>query len=284
MVYFGSLSTNAQQLNTVAEDYVKPAHNANLLLMTAMSHAGLIYSIYVVGKRYCYSDMIAEKEVTATGGPWGNNSALLYLPGTSLGLSSSPVRFTLVPKLPYLMEYTDPVAGTGYYRTVYPAFTTDETLLCRAEAYIMQQQYDLGVADLNLWAMTHVKSGRQVMTAASIDAYYGNMAYYQLAQPTPKKELHPETPFVSTLQENLIHCLLHIRRIETVHEGLRWFDVKRYGIVIYRRAIGPNLEIAQIKVDGKTEKTTLSVNDPRRAIQLPADVITAGLTPNPRKN
>jgi hypothetical protein len=253
--------------------------------MTAMSHAGVIYSIYITGKRYCYSDIIAENEASRTNGPWGNHTdEFYYLPSASLGFQGNPVRFTTVPKLPDLFEYSDPVAQIGYFRTVYTAFHTDETLLCRAEAYIMLQQYDLGVADLNLWATTHVKTGRKVMTPASIDAYYGSMAYYQLASPTPKKQLNPETPFASTLQENLIHCLLHIRRIETVLEGLRWFDVKRYGIVIYRRFIDANLNITQIEVDGKTTKTTLTVDDPRRAIQLPADVITAGLPANPRKN
>jgi hypothetical protein len=184
--------------------------------------------------------------------------------------------------MPRLIEYLDPVAGTGYLHTVYPAFQTDETLLCRAEAYIMQQEYDLGVADLNLWATTHVNTGRQVMTPTSIDTYYGSMAYYQATQPTPKKQLNPETPFASTLQENLIHCLLHIRRNETMYEGLRWFDIKRYGIVIYRRFIDANLNITQIEIDGRTTKTTLTVDDLRRAIQLPADVITAGLPANPR--
>jgi tetratricopeptide (TPR) repeat protein len=283
MAYFGSLPTGAQQLNTVAEDYVKPTHNANLLLMTALSHAGRIYSIYITGKRYCYSDIVAQNEGCRSNGPWGNfSNELYYLSGTSLGLTGNPVRFTLFPKIPDLFEFSDPVAQIGYFRTVYPAFQTDETLLCRAEAYIMKQEYDLGVADLNLWATTHVKTGRKEMSTASIDTYYGNMAYYQVDQPTPKKQLNPETPFVSTLQENLIHCLLHIRRIETVHEGLRWFDVKRYGIVIYRRFIDANLNITQILVDGKTTKTTLTVDDPRRAIQLPADVITAGLPANPR--
>jgi len=28
----------------------------------------------------------------------------------------------------------------------------------------------------------------------------------------------------------------------------------------------------------------LLLNDPRRALQLPADVVSAGLTPNPRNN
>ena len=282
MAYFGSLPASAvTDLLTTAENYVKPTHNANLLLMTGYSAAGAIYNVYSYGKRYCYTDRMARTEGCRTGGPWGSYSGYHY-PIFSISFSSGPIGVIIVPKLPYLFEYTDPVAQTGYDHTVYPAFQTDETLLCRAEAYIMQQQYDLGVADLNLWAETHMKSGRQVMTPASIDAYYGNMAYYQVTQPTPKKALHPETDFVSTLQENLIHCLLNIRRLETMYEGLRWFDIKRYGIEIYRRAIDANLNITHIEVDGETTKTTLTVDDPRRAIQLPADVITAGLTPNPR--
>ena len=40
-----------------------------------------------------------------------------------------------------------------------------------------------------------------------------------------------------------------------------------------------------IDSNNKLEKVTdtLTVEDPRRAIQLPQDVITAGLEPNPRK-
>jgi tetratricopeptide (TPR) repeat protein len=285
MAYFGSLPTAKEELNNVAQDYVKPAHNANLLLMAAMSHAGSIYtSIYTtLGKRYCCATKMAQTEGCRANGPWGSYTGFHYQ-GASLEAGNSAVAFIIFPKIPEFFEVIDPVAESGIPRTVYPAFTTDETLLCRAEAYIMLQQYGPGVMDLNLWTTTHMKSGREVMTPASIDAFYGKMAYYQVTKPTPKKELHPETPFVSTLQENLIHCLLHIRRIETMYEGLRWFDIKRYGIEIYRRAIDANLNITHIEIDGTTAKTTLVVDDLRRAIQLPADVITAGLTPNPRNN
>jgi tetratricopeptide (TPR) repeat protein len=281
MAYFGSLPATIAALITTAEDYVKPTHNANLLLMTGVSEVGAIWGVYTYAKRYCYTDRMAQTEGCKTGGPWGSPSGYYYQI-YSVSFSSGPIGVIQVPKLPYFFEYSDPVARIGRPHTVYPAFQTDETLLCRAEAYIMLQQYDLGVDDLNLWATTHMKTGRKVMTPASIDDYYNNMAYYQVTQPTPKKQLNPETPFASTLQENLIHCLLQIRRLETMYEGLRWFDIKRYGIVIYRRAIDANLNITQIEVDGKTTKTTLGVDDPRRAIQLPADVITAGLTPNPR--
>ena len=52
-------------------------------------------------------------------------------------------------------------------------------------------------------------------------------------------------------------------------------DVKRYGITIYRRDVKSNY-----KITGVTD--TMEARDPRLAIQLPQDVITAGVTPNPR--
>jgi hypothetical protein len=66
-----------------------------------------------------------------------------------------------------------------------------------------------------------------------------------------------------------------MRRIMTVHEGLRMQDVKRYGIVIYRRQTDSDNVIT-----GVTD--TMTAKDPRRAIQLPQDVITAGLEGNDR--
>ena len=58
-------------------------------------------------------------------------------------------------------------------------------------------------------------------------------------------------------------------------EGWRLQDVKRYGIVIYRRTLNASSSVTDVK-------DSLTVNDLRRAIQLPQDVITAGLTANPR--
>ena len=47
--------------------------------------------------------------------------------------------------------------------------------------------------------------------------------------------MHPDFVIEKGMQENLIHCILHARRLLTLEEGLRWQDIKRYGIVIYRR-------------------------------------------------
>ena len=52
-------------------------------------------------------------------------------------------------------------------------------------------------------------------------------------------------------------------------------DVKRYGMVIYRRTVSESAEILDVT-------DSLTVDDPRRAIQLPQDVILSGLEANPR--
>jgi len=53
--------------------------------------------------------------------------------------------------------------------------------------------------------------------------------------------------------------------------------VKRYGIEIYRRHVDGTLGDGTITV-----YDTMKKDDPRRAIQLPQYVITAGITANPR--
>ena len=75
----------------------------------------------------------------------------------------------------------------------------------------------------------------------------------------------------------MLQLVLAMRRHEFLHEGKRWLDIKRYGIVIPRRLLG---------ADGKPAKVTdwLTVDDPRRAVQIPQKAIDAGFTPNPRGN
>lgn len=266
MQEFSSLPTGAQDR---AQYYAKPQNNANLLIAAAMSNVCTYFGNYSTGKKYIHSRKTAVTETTQSPGPWGIYTGTLYY----LNPGSYTDGYVFSPKNPYYFEYTDPVARIGYTHTMYVALHTDETLLCRAEAYIMQQQYDRAAEDLNLWLRGHTTS-TVVLTPELINDYYKGIEYYRPDDPTVKKELHPEFPIVSELQENMLHCLLHIRRIETIHDGLRWFDVKRYGIVIHRRHLDQNENVEVID--------TLEPNDERRAVQLPASVIGAGMTPNPR--
>ena len=79
----------------------------------------------------------------------------------------------------------------------------------------------------------------------------------------------------ATTQEPLLQAILQLRRILTIHEGLRMQDIKRYGITIYRRRVN----VSNV-VEAVTDK--MEARDPRLAIQIPQDVISAQLEPNPR--
>jgi hypothetical protein len=73
----------------------------------------------------------------------------------------------------------------------------------------------------------------------------------------------------------MLQAVLTFRRVETMHLGLRWFDIKRYGIEIPRRIMNADGNPAK-KVD------FLKKDDPRRALQLPNKVLMAGMEKNPR--
>ena len=79
-------------------------------------------------------------------------------------------------------------------------------------------------------------------------------------------------PFKLTDAENqtpLIYTLLHMRRIETFWKGMRFQDIKRYGIEFVH------------ELDGEPS-IVFKRGDLRGALQLPQDVIDAGLEANPR--
>ena len=73
----------------------------------------------------------------------------------------------------------------------------------------------------------------------------------------------------------MVHFVLNCRRTETIGLGQRWFDVKRYGIKIYRRHLDSDAAIAKVT-------DSLEVNDPRRALQIPQKSRDAGFEGNPR--
>ncbi|MDR0768911.1 MAG: RagB/SusD family nutrient uptake outer membrane protein [Dysgonamonadaceae bacterium] len=170
-------------------------------------------------------------------------------------------------KIEESFEYTDKVAGIGYAHIVRTEFTTDDVLLNRAEAKILQGKTTDAVADLQYWNASH--KGQRELTQDAITGFYkaGNTDYVFQFHTT---ELSPSFVVTST-QKPFIDCVLHFRRLERLLEGHRWFDLKRYGI-----------EITHITGKARRE-ITLTYDNDRRAIQIPQDVIGAGLTPNPQK-
>lgn len=178
-------------------------------------------------------------------------------------------------KIPYAFEYYDIQANTGAPHTVYAVFTSDIALLERAEAYALMGEYDKAVKDINTELSVFSNTGTSY-TLNRIKTYYGtNLKYYTPYAPTPKKEFHTSFEIEKETQEPLLDCILHLKRILTMHEGFRLQDVKRYGMTMYRRTI-----INDDEVNALTD--SIKAGDPRLAIQLPKDVIRVGLPANPR--
>lgn len=267
----GSLSVNG---DVQPNEYVNADKNANLLLHSYHSYWGQIAAPYGVGERYSHGPIVSY-ETNRSNGPWGNFAAgdnNIYYVGIWSNASALPTK-VLSMKMAQYWKIIDAVAGIGNGYCVNAAFTTDELLLCRAEAYTMQQNYTAALRDLNAWMMAYTKQ-TVPMTTDKINAFYDALSYSEPTAPTVKKALHPSFAVAAGTQENMIHAILHARRITTLHEGLRWLDIKRFGITVHRRFI---------RDDGGIDVTDkMEANDLRRAIQLPSDAITAGIQPNPR--
>ena len=67
----------------------------------------------------------------------------------------------------------------------------------------------------------------------------------------------------------MLQCIQHFRRIEMIHTGMRWFDIKRFGLEFDRKI-------------GKDVVDHLGIFDERKAVQIPAEIQAAGITANPR--
>jgi hypothetical protein len=280
--------TELNALPTSPPDVRGNAYNStnaknNFLVQTAYSTLGVNFGPYSYEGLISIGSVLCKTELLNYA-PWGTKPAsgttFRNMYKYSLGIyDATGFQKYLWIKHPYLFEYTDPVAGIGYNRTIYTAFTGDEALLNRAEAYVMKEDYTSALADLNLWTTNALVASQcsPVLTLDSVKEWANGMEYYKWDVPTPKKKIN--NPFVTVQEgsdlEAMLQATLYIRRVEFLHYGMRFFDIKRHGIKIYRRQVGTALEINKVL-------DSLEVNDPRRALQLPKDVITAGMTPNPR--
>ena len=270
------LLTKWKEMSTMASNWdarndrnISTSDPGNFLIMPAVSSAPYVFGPYSIGQRYGNARQLIMNESMRAIGIWGPH-ANLYVSASMWGFDQKMA----VPKVGAYFEYTDKVAGIGYLHSVPMPFTAGETLLVRAEAKILQSKLSEGVQDINAWMKSNVK-GAPTYTQQQLVDFYDGLAYMPIKIEAPtdrsiKKVINPRGFTVAEGdQENLIQCVLHLRRIEKMHEGDRWYDVKRYGI-----------EFAHNR-DGQEDDVLLK-EDPRRAIQIPQDVIQAGLAANPR--
>jgi starch-binding outer membrane protein, SusD/RagB family len=150
-------------------------------------------------------------------------------------------------KYEFLFERSSLTSNVGLYYTIMPAFRGEEVLLNRAEAYIFDNKLSQALADLQ--AMVNKRyDGTRIVNTTTLRNYYG----------TTNDRL------------NAFYFILDERRKEFMHEGLRWFDIKRFQI-----------PVTHVLADGRT--IDLDADDNRQVLQIPqAAIDIGGLAPNPR--
>lgn len=255
------------------EAWVSADEKCNFLLQTVYSEWGAISGPYIYGEKYAHSYRITYDEDIASKGPFGAaNSTFKQRVWSNTALANLFHR-----KVPYEFEYTDLQAGIGFAHAEYAVFTTEQLLLERAEAYALSGELQKAVDDYNT-IMKVYQNYPKTFTLQQLVNFYNSVPYYTPKKATVKKHFVKPVYTIDAEgsdQEALLQAILHLRRIMEVGEGYRMQDVKRYGIVIYRRQTNTSFTISAVT-------DSLTVDDPRRAIQLPQDVITSGLEPNDR--
>ncbi len=180
-------------------------------------------------------------------------------------------------------DWVDNQSGNRY--SLRAEFTADQTLLTRAEAYIYLGKLDLAFADLKAWCdnlclnpvtgdnrttpltledMTKFYNTALDKYVRNVDnevtIFYQDSIYSGLAKPIRIDDICPSDKYrVTDEAMPYLQCVQHFARIETMHTGQRWFDIKRLGLEIRRRCGKDNEEIR------------LESGDPRYAVQTRDD-------------
>lgn len=265
-------SKTAYALNDAKQEqlqFIDPNAPCNLLINTTMSQQP--YALIPDYGRYYHNGAARDYSTLGSGPCWKSQ-----FPGWHHWQFDQNYG-TFCAKAYWLFEYTDKVNGYGYIHGVTRAFTTNETLLCRAEAKVFLNDLQGATNDFRLWCqgyntgrMDTLQDGNVDLTMEKILKFYAPTVSKYFVPELHNTDMSPEF-IVTEDQKPYVWCALHFRRIETQNDGLRWFDLKRYGIEITHQR-------------GSEPVRTLIWNDDRRAIQLPVDVRIAGMTPNPRVN
>ncbi len=173
-------------------------------------------------------------------------------------------------------EYSDKVAGIGYAHIIRRELTCSELLLNRAEAKLLgNHDIDGCVEDLIAYEESRQSysektkaskaTGLRPLTKANIESWYINPEHsntflnWDFTQNMSSSFVIPSDVTV------YMNCINDMRRYETAWMGLRFFDLKRFGMEIVH-TFGPD-----------AIEYRLAWNDPRRAIELPQEVLMAGL-------
>jgi hypothetical protein len=246
---FVSSSVRTLSYSQTTELYSASREKANLLI-------GWVNSLYArnyATTRYGLSSDKADQLLGNRGNPFKKNWGYRLF-GTDLVFN--------LPKYTEYFRLTNASAGIGFPFASIIHFTTDEVLLNRAEANAMLGKFTEASDDLKAFLS---------QKTLGFDASTDNIDL-GVMKATFSKVANEYTPFYTLTDDQLVFVkgIAEFRRREFLHEGHRWFDVKRF-----------NLEVTH-KVFNQDTPIILKKDDLRRAVQLPEAVLAFGVVANKR--
>lgn len=229
-------------------NYASSEPASNLLISTQPSW----YRRTFIYDRYSCATKFMQDEMFGNNNPYGKR--YLY----RLYSFSDDNRW--VGKLHEYFKILNPTAGTGVGHLQTVLFGNDELYLNRMEALAMTNRIDEAIDELGYFIGNRVEGynpNTDILTLDKLKSMYPDAS-----------ELY--TPFYSLTgdQATVVQAIAEARRREFIHEGHRWFDIKRFNLVVKHAMEGGNI--------------VLEKNDPRRAFQLPIHVRNSGMAANPR--
>jgi len=233
-----------ERINT--EDYVRlyhaPNDDSNLLLMRQISNFHLP-NLGHWPTRPLYADMFEVNPYDLT----DERQDPAWVAGEN-GLAAT--------KYEFLFERSSLTSNVGYNYTIFLAFRGEEVLLNRAECYVHQNNLNAAMTDILLLAR------RRYRPTQNLD----------VANITPQQLINGLRDYYSSSNDqlNALRFVLEERQKELIHEGMRWFDIRRY-----------HIPVNHMLQNGSV--VTLEEDDNRKVLQIPqAAIDVGGLEPNPR--
>jgi len=244
LLSYEGLGANDQRLSYASSDA-----ETNLLIVSANSIVSRSYSLnrfYLSGTRY---QQIFGPATNIFGKAWYYN---FYSSNSSITVFQ--------PKFYEYFKYSNVTAGIGDPYVAEVLLSNDEFFLNRIEAHVMKGDITTANDELEYFFATRTAAyaATDKLTEAKVVAKY----------PVITDEY---TPFyaMTAVQTSYVKAIAETRRRDFVHEGMRWFDIKRFNIVV-------NHETANKPVN------TLAKDDNRRALQIPLHASNTGVELNPR--
>ncbi len=240
--------------------YTKSDNTSNLLLTEMSSRMSRYANTWRYGcVKSDLEQTLTSSALNVTGGQWAYRN---WYSGDNY----------YVPKYYELFIKTDINASSGIIYTIFPTFRNEEVLLNRAEAYVMLEDYEKALADLNIFCRQRIKNyneEKHVITEQTVVKFY-NAALSNEDHFMKKYNAYGSASW-SDVKKALILCILDFRRNEFMWEGLRWWDMMRYRI-----------PITHTTKEG--DGNTLYPGDDRWLLQLPETAELADVQLNPRSN